>query len=183
VRYRIEATLMTPGMTYACEVINLSATGILILPPVRFCIGARLRVVLPFPGYLEPIQLKGRVAREGAHSGRYALGIYFDLLPIDVLVALMRLVAGRNTDRPLKMLSPRPERPSRRSRAKRYATKKPARRDHIQPVQDVPRCGENEILHGQQRLEELYSEALDQIDSSEIDASLPLYQQRPRTSW
>jgi hypothetical protein len=190
VYYRIEATLVTPGMSYTCEVINLSATGILVLPPVRFCVGARLRVVLPFPGYLEPIQLKGRVVREGEHSGRYALGIGFDLLPVDALVALMNLVAGRNTNRPRQTTSssPRPERPSKVSRAKRYVTKKPVRREpDIVPVPgDVPQYDEDDlmgILQSRQRLKELYAEALDQLDATGADASIQLYQQRRRSSW
>lgn len=186
--YRIEATCMTPGMSYACEVINLSATGILILTPVRFCVGARLRVVLPFPGYLEPIQLKGRVVRESLHAGRYALGIGFDLLPIDVLVALMQLVSGRNTNRPC-VSNPRSEKPSRRSRAKRYVTNKPIRRNNdnqgLAP-EEVPEYCEKELmgkLDRKQRLKELYAEALDQLDSTEIQSALQLYQQRRKTSW
>lgn len=180
VPYRIQATLVTADRFYHCEVINLSATGILLLPPVRCCVGASLDVVLPLPGSRAPVQLKGWVVREGEHSGRYALGIDFDLLPIDVLLALMWLVTSSGNARS----HPHPEEPSNLPRGN--AARKPSARRSDAAPREVSEHDEADVmgtLVSRQQLKDLYAEALEQLDSSEVELGPRFYHQRRKTRW
>jgi hypothetical protein len=79
------------GESHHCQTVNISATGILILPPsyVEGHLGMHLSIRLSVPGRAEPLAIAGEVAREGSHRGHYALGIEFGSLPLKVLGDLM----------------------------------------------------------------------------------------------
>lgn len=93
VAFAHEVQVRAMDRVYPCRSINLSGTGILVIPPVRGQIGLAVHVDLPIVGHARPLELSGRIARECSYSGHYAWGIDFDILPTDVFVELMNLLA------------------------------------------------------------------------------------------
>lgn len=61
-----------------CEAVNLSASGMLLLPPARAGAGLQMRLSFIFEGMKDWITVGATIVREGDYEGRYAWGVRFD---------------------------------------------------------------------------------------------------------
>ncbi|MBK6848882.1 MAG: PilZ domain-containing protein, partial [Proteobacteria bacterium] len=72
-----QALLHMQQRRLGCTVVDVSASGLLVVPPARAAKGAALEIDLMLPPHLEPVRLAAVVAREGDVHGHYAWGLRF----------------------------------------------------------------------------------------------------------
>jgi hypothetical protein len=81
--YVEQATIWAARQSMVCQTINLSETGLLLIPPFSSEPGLTLRVDIPLPGLQRPLVLPAVLVREGEHEGEYAWGVKFELVSAD----------------------------------------------------------------------------------------------------
>jgi hypothetical protein len=81
-----------------CETVNLSESGLLLIPPFSADPGLSLRVDLPLPGLKRPLALPAVLVREGEHDGRYAWGVRFEAISAAALNFLREFLKQQLAD-------------------------------------------------------------------------------------
>jgi hypothetical protein len=72
----VKAVVQVEGERQLCHTLDLSASGMLLVPRTLGAVGARVRVDFPFP-ILRALRLGGVLARESVSYDHYAWGIQF----------------------------------------------------------------------------------------------------------
>lgn len=72
-----QALLHIQQRRLGCTVVDISTSGLLVVPPARAPKGAALLIELTLPPQAAPVQLAAVVAREGDVHGHYAWGLRF----------------------------------------------------------------------------------------------------------
>ena len=75
--YSATALVFVANERYTCVVLNISPTGLLVIPPLREKPGVFVRLNLTLPALDEVIDVDGVIIREGEARGHYAWGIEF----------------------------------------------------------------------------------------------------------
>ncbi|MBK8481952.1 MAG: PilZ domain-containing protein [Proteobacteria bacterium] len=88
-----QALLHIQQRRLGCTVVDVSASGLLVVPPARAAKGASLLIDLMLPPQLAPVRLSAVVAREGNVHGHYAWGLQFVDPPVDVQTVISAFVS------------------------------------------------------------------------------------------
>jgi PilZ domain len=78
-----QATIWAAKQSMICQTVNLSETGLLLIPPYSSEPGLNLRVDIPLPGLQRPLAIPAVLVREGEHDGDYVWGVRFELISAD----------------------------------------------------------------------------------------------------
>lgn len=98
-----QAVVRASGRHVPCTTVNLSSTGMLLLPAASARVGLSMRVMFEVKDFLGPLDLDAVLAREADYRGHYGWGIQFSELQhrVDTLLQLYvkkRLLGGRPQD-------------------------------------------------------------------------------------
>lgn len=86
--YSATAVVFLGNEQFTARIVNISASGVLIYPPVRRSKGTFLRLHLSLPALREMLDVDGVVVRETTHKGYYAWGVHFHDPTPDVVALL-----------------------------------------------------------------------------------------------
>lgn len=105
-----QATIWAAKQSMICQTVNLSETGLLLIPPFSSEPGLNLRVDIPLPGLQRPLAIPGVLVREGEHNGDYVWGVRFELISADAQKFLRQFLeeqmAKQSPEKPLEQLLP-----------------------------------------------------------------------------
>lgn len=90
-----QAVIRAAGRHVPCTTVNLSATGMLLLPAASARAGLTLRVLFQVEHFLGQVELAAVLAREGDYQGTYGWGIRFLNVPARVGSLLQLFVQQR----------------------------------------------------------------------------------------
>ena len=96
VPYLETATLTVEGRAVACRTVNVSTSGMLILPrSPRRAPGTPVEIAIQLSEAGERLALRGTIVREDSYCGEYAVGVRFDGLGVAAARRLEQLVEQR----------------------------------------------------------------------------------------
>jgi hypothetical protein len=103
VEYCAQGRLWVQRESCACQTVNLSESGLLVIVPLPCEPGTPIRIDLPLPGYSRPMPIPSVVVRETIVDGEYAVGVRFEsMLPgsLEVLRGFLQqeLASKRSSD-------------------------------------------------------------------------------------
>jgi hypothetical protein len=103
VEYCAQGRVWVRRESCACQTVNLSESGLLVIVPVPCEPGTPIRIDLPLPGYSRPMPIPSVVVRETIIDGEYAVGVRFEsMLPgsLEVLRGFLtqELASKRSSD-------------------------------------------------------------------------------------
>jgi len=77
ITWQARATIFVGSRQLVCEVQNLSAAAVLVVPPERIAPGQFVRLNLELPGLEQKLDLDAVALREASSDGRYAVALQF----------------------------------------------------------------------------------------------------------